>query len=1375
MTITNMKRPRWSKPFIQESENERYSSTKGSFVQVFRALAIAVCSLAGLALQLSLLQTDVSRLWIILPAVAWVSNAAYTCLIRPRCFHLLPLLLQLCIGASQCILLIKSWQETFDLKLGLVAGTVTVSLLGILITINMPMRDPGWSRFNISKPYSEPNNKSRSPEDNLTFAQWMTISWASPLLRLARERQLHEADIWLLPYEFQHTFLHDAFRRLKGSVLRRLLVANWIDLAILTVLELGELVAKYSEPLLLQQLLKAMQHLDIEKRSALTYASLILLVRVAKEQSEVFSGWYGRRCYERSRGEMMTMLYEKTLNRKTMSMPKSEKEEDPSQEDTAIQRVQSSDENTPLLGIQSAKELTWTQRLLTQLRMLRKNFLIGWKGLDIKGQGPADTGKIMNLFRYDSYEIAQRFWEFQSIIEKPVGLILSLVLMWRIMGWSASVGVAAIVVAQVLNYLLILVETRFVKVKRDATDKRLQQTSQYIESIRHLRWYGWQNHWLEKVFKARQRELNMRVVSYMWFLIIVFNNTFTPGLVAVASFWAFTVLAHRELTVDIIFPALQIFSMVQDNMGEIPELIQTLLKANIAMKRIQAFMDEPDKHDPANDSANDSAAADEISLEKASFAWPGLSENVLYDINLKFGPGFNVIAGEVASGKTALLQAMLGEIDIRGGRMIKPLRPIAYCSQTPWLQSMTIRDNILFNAAFEPERYKIAIRACALLPDLASFEKGDLSPIGENGIGLSGGQKARVALARAVYSHANILLLDDPLSALDQQTSEYIVSECFQGEILKGRTVILVTHRTDLCEPFANQIVTVNAGRAETRRQTPSTRVPQNGESSTAITNGNGANHGVTDAKYFEEAMPSKFEEEEQRAHGDIKASVYWLYVKAGTVFWWLVVIFGVFLTRAVLIGVSWYLKEFSESYGESEEHIGSLTIDHGSSVTISSQPAFLKRFFNSLPDPRDNVHPWLLGLLILYTAQATCMVFTQAATMVTRYLAGQNLFRAVMKRVSNTFFRYYDVTPTGRLMNRLTSDIGQVDAGIGWDIFAMFWYGITWVASVVVIASLTPLFLLVCVLLAAAYVFVFSRFLRASQSLRRLEAVSLSPLFTNFGSLLSGLATVRAFRAEDRFQSKLIQVVDTFQGMDHFYWSAQSWLTYRLEILSALSTLLLTVIAIYANLSAGLTAFMLINAQKFVNVTNGLCKVYGRLQVNFVSVERVVELLDLDQEPTNPVPPPAWWPSYGGNIVFENVTIRYAPELEPALVDISFELKGGSNTAIVGRTGSGKSTLAAALLATVPVEKGRILIDGVDLATVDRQALRSRVTFLAQEPMLFEGTLRHNLDPTGQHSDTECEAVIKRCCGSYGWTLTTAVETGGKNLSQGQRQSTLR
>ena len=275
----------------------------------------------------------------------------------------------------------------------------------------------------------------------------------------------------------------------------------------------------------------------------------------------------------------------------------------------------------------------------------------------------------------------------------------------------------------------------------------------------------------------------------------------------------------------------------------------------------------------------------------------------------------------------------------------------------------------------------------------------------------------------------------------------------------------------------------------------------------------------------------------------------------------------------------------------------------------------------------------------------------------------------------------------------------------------------------------------------------------------------------SNFGALVEGLTTVRAFCVQSRFQDRVIAVTDTFQKMDHFYWSLQAWLMYRFDTLSACSTFILTLLAIYTGVSPGLTAFVLIAAGKLVQATHSLCKQYGQLQMDFVSVERVVELLGIEQESVGTIEPPAWWPSYASDIVFEKVTIRYAPNLDPALSQVSFTLKGGSNTAVIGRTGSGKSTLALALLGTITPESGRILINGIDIAKVDKQALRTRVSFLAQDPVLFPGSMRQNLDPTEEHTDTECEAVLARVCGRFGWTLDTQIDTGGKNLSQGQRQ----
>lgn len=1178
-----------------------------------------------------------------------------------------------------------------------ILATVT-AFVAIGIIMCMPMRHPKLPNDDISAVFEPPTSELRSPEDNLTLWQFFTVAWMSPLISVGKKRQIDDEDVWSLAYEFQHKRLFDHFRKMQGSVLVRLLKANGIDLVIMTSLALLELLANLSVPVLLQQLLMAMENPLALKSAAITYAFLSLTVRLVACQSDVLNLWYSRRAYERSRGEMIMMLYEKTLARKIVRIDETEEK----------------DEDDPT-----------------------------------KSKESASMGKIMNLMRFDSYEVSQRFWEFPNLIFQPTQLVLSVLLIWRVVGWSSLAGVAALVIAQVINAGLARVQLIYEKKRRSATDEKLKQVSQFVEAIRHLRWYGWQDTWIGQIMVARQKELNLRIVVNLWRNGIRFVDKLASGLFPVIAFYAYTVWAGKPLRVDVAFPALQLFAMLDQSIQEIPDLITVILNAQVALGRLEAFMAEPNKDEDVPQ-----ASSPELELKQASFAWPGAPEYVLKDVSLTFPQGLTVICGEVAAGKTALLQALLGELDLRAGELHRPGDAIGYCAQTPWLESMSIRDNILFASPFDRSRYQQVLDACALTVDMASFKHGDLSNIGENGIGLSGGQKARVALARAVYSQAKLLLLDDPLSALDSQTAETIVRRCLAGPLLKGRTTVLVTHRTELCYTLAKQVIEVSHG--DVRTLDPGTdlshglsKVLSAGSQDETVAE---KNDDKTEAEEADDAV-----EEEYRAHGGVNISIYWEYIKAGKLRWWGLLVLVLSFYRLVDVSETWFLKSWGEAYNRPSEQNGGF---HFGSDPLAG-----------LPSPEKNVRPWLIGFFVIAAAEAIFFIISQCVMMVIIYIAGKQMFRDMIQRVSQATFRYYDVTPIGRLMNRLTSDANTIDGNISAQFSNVARLALTWLFSIIVIASVTPIFLVFSLALTLAFVLIFRQFLPTSQSLRRLEMVSLSPLMSNFGALLEGLTTVRAYAAQGRFLDRLIGVVDTFQKMDHFYWSLQAWLMYRFDLLAACSTLLLTLIALYTGVSAGLTAFVLTAASKFVNSTHGLCRAYGSLQMDFVSVERVVELLHLEQEPPGEIDPPASWPSYDGDIVFEDVTMRYAPHHDPALEDVSFTVKAGSSTALLGRTGSGKSTLALSLLATILPEKGRIFVDGIDVSKVNTHALRSRITFLAQEPILFPGSMRMNLDPLEAHSDEECERVLSKIAGRHGWTLNTTIDAGGKNLSQGQRQ----
>ncbi|KAI7518790.1 ABC bile acid transporter, partial [Hortaea werneckii] len=339
----------------------------------------------------------------------------------------------------------------------------------------MPLRDPDMPSKDISQPHTESTSSLRSPEDNLSLWQFMTVSWMTPLIRVGNKRQLQDEDVWQLGYEFQHRRLHENFRQLKGTVVQRLVQANGIDLIILTVLGILELVANFAVPVLLQQILAAMEDPSAPKTAAIRYAALSLAIRLAATQSGVFSLWFGRRCYERSRGEMITMLYEKTLGRK-ISFQSQEKENDSDQTDGTTNA------DAPEPDVTTKRAPAWWTKTMQRLGSLFSKA----KAVPTAKE-PASMGKILNLMRNDVYEVAQRFWEFQSLITKPLSCVFSIVLVVRFLGWPSLIAVLALILAQLLNAGLARIMIHFEKKRRAATDSKLQVISQFVEAIRHLR------------------------------------------------------------------------------------------------------------------------------------------------------------------------------------------------------------------------------------------------------------------------------------------------------------------------------------------------------------------------------------------------------------------------------------------------------------------------------------------------------------------------------------------------------------------------------------------------------------------------------------------------------------------------------------------------------------------------------------------------------------------------------------------------------------------------------------------------------------------------------------------------------------------------
>jgi ABC-type multidrug transport system fused ATPase/permease subunit len=804
-----------------------------------------------------------------------------------------------------------------------------------------------------------------------------------------------------------------------------------------------------------------------DKQSAnatITYAFLTVALRMLAAQLGVFNLWYQRRAYERSRGELITMIYEKTLNRKIMGAKQEEKEEH-SNGHTDFQNTNGTTSAGNTVDEPRKNEPQgWFQSTLALLRsaLSRKP-----KEKAEKERVAASIGKILNLMRNDVYEIAQRFWDFSDIITQPAGAIFSILLIWRMLGWACLFGVVALGASQVVNIIIARAQIYFEKKRRVATDEKLKRTTQFIESIRHLRWYGWQDSWMKGILESRQKELHLRIVQIILSTSLAFMLRFGSGLFPAVAFYAFTVWEGKPLRVDLIFPAIDLFNLLEAYLRGLPQLVTTLLNAYVAMGRIEEFMSEPDKEKA--DVVPEGSA--ELRLRDASFAWPGVEQNVLENITMSFPPGLTVIYGEVAAGKTALLQALLGELDKREGEFVQPDQVMGYCAQAPWLQSMNIRENILFSQPYEEVRYKRVLEACALMPDMAEFKHGDLSNIGENGIGLSGGQKARVALARAVYSSAKILLLDDPLSALDHQTAEYIVNKLLAGPLLEDRTTILVTHRTELCRGLAKQWVEVKHGRA-TIHEPSAEDISRLGLERTETNESVSEEEAQRRKEQEAAAIPDKFIEDEQRTKGGIKLSIYWRYIKAGTLRWWSVVVVVMVMYRVLETGQIWFIKAWGESYQTEQS----------------------KSVFGFLPPAAENVVPWLQTFFLFVTTTSILFWCTYLIMYGVGYRAAKTIFQEAVERVAHATFRYYDVTPVGRLMNRLTSDMNTVDGGLSVVFTVFVWTFIGWLTAVTIILSSTPVFLVFGAVLCCAFTYYFFRFLPTSQSLRRLEVSHAGP-----------------------------------------------------------------------------------------------------------------------------------------------------------------------------------------------------------------------------------------------------------------------------------------
>ncbi|CAN8095760.1 unnamed protein product [Discula destructiva] len=784
----------------------------------------------------------------------------------------------------------------------------------------------------------------------------------------------------------------------------------------------------------------------------------------------------------------------------------------------------------------------------------------------------------------------------------------------------------------------------------------------------------------------------------------------------------------------------------------------------------------------------------------------------LLDLNVDFHIGkLNVITGPTGSGKTSLLMALLGEMSLMTGKVYLPggrsredvpvepetglAETCAYVAQSAWLVNATIKENIIFSAPMDEKRYRQVIVACALERDLEILDNGDETLVGEKGITLSGGQKQRISLARAVYSNSKHLLLDDCLSAVDSHTAQWIFSNCIKGPLMRGRTCLLVTHNIPLTVPHSNYVIVMDNGRVslqgdandvidsgklgdEVQKAKPGSasasisripsRVPSSvGESGDTLIDAaedgdhiSKANLGVK--KDRKDAM------EETKAVGAVKWPVMKLYLTAmGSWWYWLVAGFVFALQQVTGVASNLWIKQWANQYAIEDVHKTQFSTSSHTYQSVSISPTYFANIANyvkpqlwlqnigngtatvSADGPKVNVVFYLSVLALIGLVGAVTALIRDLWIFFGSLTASWRLHNRLMTAVTKAKFKFFDVTPLGQIMNRFSKDMEGVDQEVAPVAIGVMTCALGIAVTIILIASVTPGFLVAGFFITAAYFFLGKFYLASSRDLKRLESVQRSPLFQQFGETLSGVTTIRAYGDERRFVRENLAKINAQLRPFIYLWAANRWLAFRTDVLGDLVSFFAGVFVIFSlgKIDPGSAGISLSYAIGFADNMLWLVRLYAMNEQNMNSVERIKEYLDVEKEAASIVEgnrPPQNWPAQG-SVEFINYTTRYRADLDPVLRNLTFKIGAREKVGIVGRTGAGKSSLALALFRALEAEEGKILIDDIDIGQIGLRDLREAITIVPQDPTLFMGTIRTNLDPFDAYTDDQIFGALRR------------------------------
>ncbi|NXN35985.1 MRP1 protein, partial [Rhinoptilus africanus] len=1012
------------------------------------------------------------------------------------------------------------------------------------------------------------------------------------------------------------------------------------------------------------------------------------------------------------------------------------------------------------------------------------------------------VGEIVNLMSVD----AQRFMDLSTYINMiwsaPLQVILALYLLWQNLGPSVLAGVAVMILLVPINAVMAMKTKTYQVAQMKSKDNRIKLMNEILNGIKVLKLYAWELAFREKVLEIRQKELKVLKKSAYLAAMATFTWVCAPFLVALSTFAVYvTIDKNNILDAQKAFVSLALFNILRFPLNMLPMVISSIVEASVSLKRLRVFLSHEELDPDSIIRVPITEAEGSIVVKNATFSWSKNDPPSLNSINFTVPEGSLVaVVGQVGCGKSSLLSALLGEMDKKEGYVVVK-GSVAYVPQQAWVQNATLQDNIIFGREMNENRYKCVIEACALLPDIEILPTGDKTEIGEKGVNLSGGQKQRVSLARAVYCNADVYLFDDPLSAVDAHVGKHIFEKVIGPKgILKNKTRVLVTHAINYL-PQMDTILVMTDGEisemgsyqellkqdgafaeflrayanAEQSMENNDTSSPS-GKDGKPVENGVLANeapgklmhrqlsnsstysrdtgksqHQSSTAelqKPLAEKNSWKLTEADTAKTGRVKATVYWDYMKA----------IGLFIS---------FLSIFLFMCN----HIASLASNYWLSLWTDDPVINGTQQYT-------NVRLGVYGALGI--SQGIAVFGYSMVVSIGGIFASRHLHLNLLHNVLRSPMSFFERTPSGNLVNRFSKEIDTIDSTIP-PIIKMF-MGSTFnvIGACIIILLATPIAAVIIPPLGLVYLFVQRFYVATSRQLKRLESVSRSPVYSHFNETLLGVSVIRAFEEQKRFIKQNDMKVDENQKAYYPSIVANRWLAVRLEYVGNCIVLFAALFAVIARnkLSAGLVGLSVSYSLQITAYLNWLVRMSSELETNIVAVERVKEYAEMEKEAEwiiEQTAPESTWPEEG-KVEFRGYGLRYREDLDLVLKNINITINGGEKIGIVGRTGAGKSSLTLGLFRINEAAEGEIIIDGINIAKIGLHDLRFKITIIPQDPILFSGTLRMNLDPFDQHSDEDIWrslelAHLKNFVSSLPDKLNHECAEGGENLSVGQRQ----